>query len=162
MGCVAESHEGKALDNVSKFCCSGQQLQVILPHLMGLERGRMKNGIQILDCSHCHYTGFCCREGAWVDLEEAKKILNYFPKAEFHHFKIDKDFPSGFCVATCHGNEPCFFIDNKGLCKIHKIDYKLKPSYCKEFPMEDGKLSFFKYLCPHIDRKTKRVICEGQ
>jgi hypothetical protein len=122
----------------------------------------MKNKTQIINCNACDHIGFCCREGVVVDIEEAKKISLKLPKIEFHHFRPDPTFPSGFSVSSCHGNEPCNFLDAKGLCRIHKIDFNLKPFYCKEFPMEDGKVSPMKYLCRNIKPGMKTILCEGQ
>lgn len=93
-------------------------------------------------CLKCKYIGSCCRKGVWVDLEEAKKIADLELYGEFHYLEKDKDFPSGYKVGTKDytNNEKCSFLCVDGLCAIHKIDPKLKPSYCKEFPYEDGKL----------------------
>lgn len=102
-----------------------------------------------IDCDKCEKQHACCKTGAWVDLEEAKKIMALGIKAgEFHQLEQDKDFPSGYCVATSYNSSPCTFLTPDGLCAIHKIDYNLKPHYCKEFPYEDGKLAYFvKDLC---------------
>lgn len=93
-----------------------------------------------IDCNKCPQMSSCCQSGVWVDLEEAKTILDLgIKKGVFHHLEIDDDFPSGFKVAPSYDDVPCSFLDKKGLCKIHKIGYDLKPRYCKEYPFEDGK-----------------------
>ncbi len=98
-------------------------------------------GIKKIDCSKCIDGKSCCQSGAWVDLEEAKRILALKLKGKFYHFEKDKDFPSGYRVGTSYGCDPCSFLTEDGLCSVHKIDYGLKPTYCKEFPYEDGKIA---------------------
>jgi Fe-S-cluster containining protein len=91
-------------------------------------------------CLKCPQKGNCCREGVWVDLEEAKKILPLKLDGQFYHLEKDKEFPSGYKVSTSYQDGPCSFLTYDGLCAIHKVNYDLKPSYCKEFPYEDGEL----------------------
>ena len=115
-----------------------------------------------IDCSQCKKQSVCCSYGAWVDLEEAKKIAPLGLKGEFYHLEKDDDFPSGYKVGTSYENEPCSFLNAKGLCSIHVVDYALKPSYCKQFPYEDGKLSpWAKDLC-HAAKKGKRGSKKGK
>jgi Fe-S-cluster containining protein len=94
-----------------------------------------------IDCLKCHKPDDCCRLGAWIDLEEAKKILSRGIKGDFFHLEIDKEFPSGFKIGTSYEDEQCVFQDADGLCRIHKVDYALKPITCKEFPFENGKIA---------------------
>lgn len=112
-----------------------------------------------VECRECKSQEKCCRLGAWVDLEEAKKILALGIKGgDFFHLEKDDSFPSGYKVGTSFEDEPCAFVTRDGLCAIHKIDYNLKPSHCKEFPYENGKLSSMaKYLCVVVKagRKSK-------
>lgn len=111
-----------------------------------------------IDCSKCEKQSVCCSYGAWVDLEEAKKIVPLGLKGEFYHLEKDDDFPSGYKVGTSYENEPCSFLDSKGLCSIHVIDYGLKPAYCKQFPYEDGKLSpWVKHLCAKAKKSRKKI-----
>lgn len=101
-----------------------------------------------IDCNKCITQADCCKFGAWADLEEAKKIVPLNLKGEFFQLETDKHFPSGFRIGTSYDNNSCSFLDNDGLCSIHKIDYGLKPQSCKEFPYEGKKLSSFaKKLC---------------
>ena len=95
----------------------------------------------IIDCLKCRNQADCCRFGAWIDLEEAKKILSLGIKGDFFHLEIDKDFPSGYKVGTSYEDEQCAFQDPDGLCRIHKINYALKPVTCKEFPYEGDKIA---------------------
>jgi Fe-S-cluster containining protein len=97
--------------------------------------------------------------GAWVDLEEAKKILKLGIKGgDFFHLEKDDDYPSGYKVGTSYEDEPCSFITRGGLCAIHKIDYRLKPTHCKEFPYEGKSLSSIaKYLCVLVKAKSKKL-----
>lgn len=100
-----------------------------------------KNKEEEIDCLKCHKPDDCCRLGAWIDLEEAKKILSLGIKGDFFHLEIDKEFPSGYKIGTSYEDEQCVFQDTDGLCRIHKIDYALKPITCKEFPYENGKIA---------------------
>lgn len=112
-----------------------------------------------VDCLKCTRQHTCCDIGAWVDLEEAKKIATLGLKGVFYHLEVDKSFPSGYKVGTSYEEERCSFLTKKGLCSIHAISYKLKPSHCKEFPYENGRLSpFAKVLCHVVKpkRKTKK------
>jgi Fe-S-cluster containining protein len=111
----------------------------------------------------CKTTGTCCRMGAWVDLDEAKKILVLGIKGgDFFHLEKDGDYPSGYKVGTSIEDEPCTFITPEGLCAIHKIDYNLKPVYCKEFPYENGRLSSIaKYLCVVVKARHKKKKSRG-
>ena len=109
-----------------------------------------------IDCEACKEQHVCCDFGAWVDLEEAKKILPLGLKGDFFHFERDESFPSGYKVGTSLGNNRCTFLTAKGLCSIHKVDYNLKPTHCREFPYEDGKLSpFVKKLCAAVKSKKE-------
>ena len=111
-----------------------------------------------VDCNECKVQEKCCRLGAWVDLDEAKKILDLGIKgADFFHLEKDEDYPSGYRVGTSIEDEPCIYLTPEGLCAIHKIDYSLKPDHCKEFPYENGKLSpIAKYLCEIVKSKRKK------
>ncbi len=114
-----------------------------------------------VECSECKTQAKCCRLGAWVDLEEAKKILALGIKGgDFFHLEKDDDYPSGYRTGTSVEDGPCTFITRDGLCAIHKIDYNLKPTHCKEFPYENGRLSpIAKYLCVVVKsgRKKKKI-----
>ncbi len=109
---------------------------------------RKKEKEIIIDCFKCKAQSDCCRLGAWIDLNEAKKILSLGIKGDFFHLEKDKDFPSGYKVGTSYEDEQCAFLDPDGLCRIHKIDYAFKPITCKEFPYEGKKISSIaEYLC---------------
>lgn len=104
-----------------------------------------------VNCVKCKKQNSCCDFGVWVDLGEAKKILSLGLKGDFYHLEIDKDSPSGYRVGTSYEDNPCSFLTPEGLCAIHKVDYKLKPIHCKEFPYEGKELSpFADVLCPLI------------
>ena len=113
---------------------------------------------KIVKCHECKTQEKCCRLGAWVDLEEAKKILELGIKGgDFFHLEKDDDYPSGYRVGTSVEDEPCTFVTRDGLCAIHKIDYDLKPNHCTEFPYENGRLSSIaKYLCVVVKAGRKR------
>lgn len=113
---------------------------------------------EAIDCSKCRNQADCCRMGAWIDLEEAKKILSLGIKGDFFHLEIDKDFPSGYKVGTSYEDEQCVFQDPDGLCRIHKIDYALKPVTCKEFPYEGGKIApIADVLCVEHKSRIKKA-----
>lgn len=107
-----------------------------------------------IDCSKCAKQSACCGSGAWVDLEEAKKILSLGLKGDFFQLEKDADFPSGYRIGTSYNDNPCTFLTPEGLCAIHCADYNLKPAYCKEFPLENGRLSpFADILCLAVKSK---------
>ncbi len=124
-------------------------------------KNKKRKAAKHIDCLECNSQADCCRLGAWIDLEEAKKILKLGIKGDFFHLEIDKDFPSGFCVGTSYEDNPCSFLDPDGLCAIHKVAYRHKPKTCKDFPYEDNKISpFVDVLCVnsrsrHIKKKRK-------
>ncbi len=110
-----------------------------------------------IDCQKCDKQHSCCDFGAWVDLEEAKKILSLGLKGDFYHLEKDKDFPSGYRVGTSVEDNRCSFLTSKGLCSIHRVNYNLKPSICKEFPYENGRLSpFADVLCSVVKAKKRK------
>ena len=102
-----------------------------------------------VDCMKCDTLGACCCEGVWVDLEEAKSITAYgIFKGHFSNLEEDETFPSGWKVSSSYNDGRCSFLDPDNLCNIHKTDFNLKPKYCKEFPIQDGKTSpSYKDLC---------------
>ena len=55
-----------------------------------------------IDCLACKTQADCCKLGAWIDLEEAKKIISLGIKGDFFHLEKDKDFPSGYCIGTSY------------------------------------------------------------
>ncbi len=120
--------------------------------------------INTIECHECKTQSRCCRMGAWVDLEEAKKILALGIKGgDFFHLEKDDDYPSGYRVGTSVEDEPCIFITKDGLCAIHKIDYRLKPEHCREFPYEKDKLSpIAKYLCEVVKSRRKKKVKRGK
>ena len=108
-------------------------------------------------CQRCRQKNSCCDFGVWVDLEDAKKILSLGLGGDFYHLEKDKDFPSGYKVGTSYEDNRCTFITPDGLCAIHKVDYSLKPYYCKEFPRENGKLSpAAGVLCPAVKSRRRQ------
>jgi len=110
-----------------------------------------------IDCLKCKAPADCCRFGAWIDLEEAKKIISLGIKGDFFHLEKDSDFPSGYRVGTSYEDEPCSFLEADGLCAVHKISYRFKPNTCKEFPYENNKLSpFADVLCSPYKSKKKK------
>ena len=110
----------------------------------------------VIDCFKCKKQADCCRMGAWIDLEEAKKILSLGIKGDFFHLEIDKDFPSGFCVGTSYEDNSCSFLQPDGLCAIHKVSYKHKPKTCKDFPYENNKVSpLADVLCTEFKAKIR-------
>ena len=111
-----------------------------------------------VNCAECKDQVKCCQMGAWVDLEEAKKIVTLKIKGgDFFHLERDDSYPSGFRIGTSIEDEPCTFLTHDGLCAIHKKDYSFKPVTCKEFPYENGRLSSFApYLCEIVKARRKK------
>jgi Fe-S-cluster containining protein len=109
-----------------------------------------------VDCLKCKKQDVCCNFGAWVDLEEAKKILSLGLKGDFYHLERDDDYPSGYRVGTSYEDNNCSFLTPGGLCAIHKVDYDLKPAHCREFPYENGRLSpLADVLCSEVKSRRK-------
>lgn len=105
------------------------------------DKGKKRGVTKVIDCRQCKNQADCCMTGAWVDLEEAKRIAPLGLKGEFFQLETDNDFPSGYRIGTSYGYNPCSFLDSDGLCSIHKLDYDLKPRSCREFPYEKNRLS---------------------
>ncbi|MFH1578475.1 MAG: hypothetical protein ABIC18_05340 [Candidatus Omnitrophota bacterium] len=111
-----------------------------------------------INCLECPQKEHCCKEGVWVDLKEARNISSLRLCGGFYNLKKDKKFPSGYKVDTSYENNPCSFLTADGLCSIHKVDYNLKPTYCKEFPYEDGKIApYAKELCLLVKHKRMTI-----
>jgi len=120
-------------------------------------QGKRRRVRQEIDCSKCKTQADCCRFGAWIDLEEAKKIVALGIQGDFFHLEKDRDFPSGYCVGTSYEDESCSFLGPDGLCAIHKVGYHFKPHTCREFPYEKNKLSpFADVLCTPYKSKIKK------
>ncbi len=120
------------------------------------KRKRRKKAVKVIDCRECKTQSDCCQTGAWVDLEEAKKIASLGLKGEFFQLEEDRDFPSGYRIGTSYEYDPCSFLDPDGLCSIHKLDYSLKPQSCKEFPYENNRISpVAGELCTLFNAKIK-------
>jgi len=123
--------------------------------MAGLKKKKNKKAAY---CLRCKTQADCCRFGAWIDLEEAKKIAALGLKGIFFHLEEDNDYPSGYRVGTSYEDRPCSFLDPDGLCSVHKVGYHLKPNTCKEFPYENNKISSFAgVLCTEFksERKNK-------
>lgn len=124
---------------------------------MTKRKKKSKKSKEIINCLECKSQTDCCRFGAWVDLEDAKKIVSLGLKGEFFQLEKDDDYPSGYCIGTSYEDEPCTFLDPDGFCSIHKIDYKHKPISCKDFPYENKKLSpYADVLCTLFKSKKKK------
>ena len=118
---------------------------------------KKKKSRRSIDCVECKNQSDCCRLGAWIDLNEAKKILASGIKGDFFHLEQDRSFPSGYKVGTSYEDNLCTFLDPDGLCRIHKVGYHLKPGTCKEFPYENKRISSFAdVLCTLYKSKIKK------
>jgi len=121
----------------------------------------VKRKIKTFDCAECSQQAYCCQEGAWVDLDEALKITTLRLDGVFTNLRKDKSFPSGYKVSTSRvvtptKDSPCSFLTDDGLCSVHKVDYDLKPTFCREFPYENGKITpISRYYCLLLKRKRK-------
>ena len=121
-----------------------------------MRRHKKRRVKESISCLKCRSQSDCCRLGAWIDLEEAKKIISLGIKGDFFHLEKDKDFPSGYRIGTSYEDNSCSFLDPDGLCLIHKVDYNIKPKTCKDFPYENNKLSpFADVLCTPFKSKIK-------
>ncbi|MDD5356170.1 MAG: YkgJ family cysteine cluster protein [Candidatus Omnitrophica bacterium] len=109
-------------------------------------------------CNSC-ISGSCCQDGVEVDLEEAKKISRLkikLRKPWFENLSKDKDMPSGWAVSTTVRNNRCVFQKGNYKCLI----YPHRPTYCRDFPLEHGKIAqYYHYLCEKptsLKRKARR------
>ena len=114
-------------------------------------------------CTTC-VTGSCCQEGVEVDLEQAKEISQLkvnLKKPWFAGLAKDSDMPSGWSLSTVVRDGSCVFQRKNHLCMI----YEHRPMFCREFPIEMGKIAeHYTYLCEkphHIKRKAKRDLRHG-
>jgi hypothetical protein len=132
-----------------------------------MENSNKRRRINKNICGQCPSQSDCCQRGAFVDLDEAKKIVALGLKGEFFQLEMDRDFPSGFRIGTSYDDNPCSFLDPDGLCSIHKVDYELKPKSCKDFPYENNRRApLADVLCTMLkfeDKKSdsKRTECVG-
>ncbi|MBI5873929.1 MAG: YkgJ family cysteine cluster protein [Candidatus Omnitrophica bacterium] len=106
-------------------------------------------------CKEC-FRGSCCRWGVETDLLEVAQILEKrldIPKPWFEFLGRDKSFPSGYKFSTLLKNRRCIFQDDNMRCRI----YEVRPRFCSEFPLEDGKrASYYDELCHHARAKKKK------
>ena len=54
-----------------------------------MKKTSKKKQQEVIDCSACKTQSDCCRVGAWIDLEEAKKILSLGIKGDFFHLEME-------------------------------------------------------------------------
>lgn len=104
-------------------------------------------------CEACDQ-GACCREGVDVDLLEVARILEMqldIPKPWFEFLGRDKRFPSGYKFSTILRKRRCIFQDDNKRCRI----YPLRPRFCAEFPLEDGKKAPYYHALCHRANKVK-------
>lgn len=111
-------------------------------------------------CKICDQ-GSCCRHGVEVDLWEVADILKYrldIPKPWFAYLGRSKDFPSGFRFTTLLKDKRCIFQGEDKRCRV----YAIRPRYCVEFPLEDGKKApYYHELC-HRGKKEGRGLPAGR
>ncbi len=118
-------------------------------------------------CKTCK-AGSCCYEGAELTLRELKIIIKYNPPVAKPWFRLVKksEKPDGVHdFSTIVRNGTCVFQDKNNLCTV----YKVRPHYCRDFPLEDGKTApHYKRLCVLFHEKwahnsnTRRVYEERE
>ncbi len=105
-------------------------------------------------CREC-VVGACCRYGVEVDLFEAARILKLsldIPRPWFHFIRRDKRSPSGFVFGTVLRERRCVFQGHDRRCRV----YALRPRFCREFPLEDGRRApYYLSLCHRAKSKRK-------
>lgn len=114
------------------------------------------NPEQTFSCSNC---GFCCSNfdvavsSAEIKAVEKKRYPGVNPK-KVECFKPLKD---DFSIIVKDENRKCVFMDEEGLCVIHKYEgTKVKPLACRLFPFTvhhwvDGHISAdLRYICPAV------------
>lgn len=97
-------------------------------------------------CRTCT-SGSCCYEGVELSAAQMRRILKYGPAVPKPWFRLvrpdehpDKDYP----FATVIRNGTCVFQDGLNRCRV----YPVRPRFCREFPMENGRAApFYKRLC---------------
>lgn len=105
-------------------------------------------------CGEC-LQGSCCRLGVEVDLFEVARILEKkldIAKPWFQYLGRDKMFPSGYKFTTLTRNRRCIFQNDVMRCLV----YEIRPRFCEEFPLENGKKApYYESLC-HRAKKGKK------
>jgi len=108
-------------------------------------------------CKMCS-VGSCCQDGVDVDLEEAKKIAQLqlpLEKPWFELLQKDECMSSGWSLSTTVRDNRCVFQKPDKKCMI----YDHRPSYCREFPLEDGDIAeYYAYLCKEPSHSKKRMM----
>src|ERR1043166_10171007 len=88
-------------------------------------------------CKTCK-VGSCCYEGTELNKKELKRILKLNPPVPKPWFRLveEEDHPDGeHHFATVIRNGTCVFQDQHNRCMV----YKVRPHYCRDFPLEDNK-----------------------
>ncbi|MBU2540982.1 MAG: YkgJ family cysteine cluster protein [Candidatus Omnitrophica bacterium] len=111
------------------------------------------------ECNGCR-SGACCTDGVELSKQEMARIQAFNPNLKKPWFrktpKIHESAP-GFEYETRIRQGRCVFLSSDRLCAI----YPVRPSNCREFPLEDGEIAeFYKLLCDKapkfINSKNKR------
>ncbi len=107
------------------------------------------------ECPDC-CSGSCCQDGVELSKEEIRQIVALSPKVNKPWFKkADKKCnpEPGFEYETILVNNTCIFQDKDKRCVV----YPVRPSHCREFPLEDGKLAqYYGYLCDKARKYVKK------
>lgn len=108
-----------------------------------------------LECSDCR-SGSCCRDGVELSREEVCRIEAFNPKVKKPWFgkvaKIDDPEP-GFEFETVLRKRGCVFQADNKLCLV----YSVRPSYCRQFPLESEELAeFYELLCDKSNKFLNR------
>lgn len=108
------------------------------------------------ECLVCA-SGSCCQEGVDLSKEEIRRIVAFNPVVKKPWFgKSDKIYnpEPGFEYETLLSDARCVFQAPDKRCLI----YPVRPSHCREFPFEDGKLAeYYEPLCDKANKYTKRL-----
>ncbi len=105
-------------------------------------------------CKEC-FLGSCCRWGVELDLLEVAQILQKrldIPKPWFEFLGRDKRYPSGYKFSTMVKNRRCIFQADNRRCLV----YEVRPRYCSEFPLEDGKKAPYYHSLCHRGKKLAK------
>lgn len=105
----------------------------------------------VTECPGC-CSGSCCKEGVELSKDEIKAIIFFNPAVKKPWFrKVDKlcNPEAGSEYETVLRSGTCVFQAKDKRC----IVYPVRPSYCRQFPLEDGKLApFYEPLCDKADK----------
>jgi Fe-S-cluster containining protein len=113
-------------------------------------------------CKECAQ-GSCCYLGVELDQKELFKIVKFNPNIRKPWFRVveyHEDFDGTHHFSTIRRDGACVFQDKNNRCVI----YSVRPHFCREFPLEQGKTApHYHHLCRIFEKTsmdpTVKKIC---